>query len=217
MWLLAEWMSNGMFLAGIVLLILIMFRRSYRRHSARNRRSSDPVPRRTQVKAADRALSETPDDVMKWQVEMHELARTLKAELDTKMRLLQLLIGQARVESDRLRAVVVRPGPVPDRRSETPGSDPLSRVRGRPPTAVGHLCAGRLRAFAAGNRRTVGGAAGRSRAVVEFADGIACVRQAERRLIEPRPQHPAPRHSAVTTRWHPDAPSHSRLARMWLS
>jgi DNA-directed RNA polymerase specialized sigma24 family protein len=102
MWLLAEWMSNGMFLAGIVLLILIMFRRSYRHHLARNRRSSGPVPRRMQIQAADRALSETPDDVMKWQVEMHELARTLKAELDTKMRLVQLLIGQARVESDRL-------------------------------------------------------------------------------------------------------------------
>jgi hypothetical protein len=123
MWLLAEWMSNGMFLAGIVLLILIMFRRSYRHHSARNRRSSDPVPRRAQVKAADRALSETPDDVMKWQVEMHDLARTLKAELDTKMRLVQLLIGQARVESDRLEQLLSVLDPSRLAAWETPGSD----------------------------------------------------------------------------------------------
>ena len=133
MWLLADWMSNGMFLAGIVLLILIMFRRSYRHHSARNRRSSDPVPRRTQVKAADRALSETPDDVMKWQVEMHELARTLKAELDTKMRLVQLLIGQARVESDRLEQLLAVLDPSRIAAWESPGSD---RVQPCPGTST---------------------------------------------------------------------------------
>ena len=123
MWLLAEWMSNGMFLAGIVLLILIMFRRSYRRHSPRKECSSDPVPRRKSVLAADRASSEPPDDVVKWQVEMHELARTLKAELDTKMRLVQLLIGQARVESDRLQQLLAVLDPSRIAPFETGGSD----------------------------------------------------------------------------------------------
>jgi hypothetical protein len=106
MWLLADWMSNGMFLAGIMLLLLIMFRRSSRRDRPGKRSTSDPAPRRTHVAGSHRAMSEPPDDVMRWQVEMHELARTLKAELDTKMRLLHLLIGQARVESERLRQLL---------------------------------------------------------------------------------------------------------------
>ena len=33
---------------------------------------------------------------------MHELATSMKGELDSKMRLLQMLIGEARVEAERL-------------------------------------------------------------------------------------------------------------------
>ncbi|MFO7907455.1 MAG: hypothetical protein ACQESR_13645 [Planctomycetota bacterium] len=53
-----------------------------------------------------RSLSSTPPDVLRWQVEMHETARELKAELDSKMRVLQLLIGQARQEADRLERIL---------------------------------------------------------------------------------------------------------------
>ncbi|MHB0957710.1 MAG: hypothetical protein ACYC0X_18345 [Pirellulaceae bacterium] len=123
MWLLADWMSNGMLLAGILLLILILFRRSYRHQRRQNRPCPDPASRPKSVRAADRVLSEPPVQVTQWQVEMHELARTLKAELDTKMRLLQLLIGQARVESERLEQLLAVGDPSRLSAGETVGSD----------------------------------------------------------------------------------------------
>jgi hypothetical protein len=41
------------------------------------------------------ALADAPNEVLRWQVEMHETARELKAELDTKMRALHVLMRDA--------------------------------------------------------------------------------------------------------------------------
>ncbi len=43
-----------------------------------------------------------PKDVSRWQVEMHDLARDLSAQMDSKMSALQHLIRQAADESERL-------------------------------------------------------------------------------------------------------------------
>lgn len=108
MWLWASIWTNGMFLAGMALLLLILLRRSYRYYGTRpsrkaTQRSLVETPRQADKK---RSLSSAPPDVLRWHVEMHETARELKAELDSKMRVLQLLIAQARQESERLERIL---------------------------------------------------------------------------------------------------------------
>lgn len=51
------------------------------------------------------ALADAPAEVLRWQVEMHETARDLKAELDTKMRALQVLIRDADEKIARLESL----------------------------------------------------------------------------------------------------------------
>jgi DNA-binding NarL/FixJ family response regulator len=103
MWLVADIVSWGMLLAGIVLLTVILMRRWSRYFWGSKRRKSQTVyPAAAAKRAAVRSLSDAPDDVLRWQVEMHETARTLKGELDSKMRLLQVLIRQAEEVAKRL-------------------------------------------------------------------------------------------------------------------
>lgn len=103
MWLVANIVSWGMLLAGIVLLTVILMRRWSRYFWGSKRRKSQTVyPAAAAKRAAVRSLSDAPDDVLRWQVEMHETARTLKGELDSKMRLLQVLIRQAEEVAKRL-------------------------------------------------------------------------------------------------------------------
>jgi hypothetical protein len=47
-----------------------------------------------------------PVEMMRWEVEMHDTARELKAELDTKMVALQTLIRSAREEQQRLAKLI---------------------------------------------------------------------------------------------------------------
>lgn len=109
MWLLADILNTGMLLAGIGLLTIIMLRRTYRYYGRQRSRSKAAAPYLTQVPRPaqnQRSLSDAPPDVLSWQVELHDTARELKAELDSKMRALQLLIGQARHEANRLEQIL---------------------------------------------------------------------------------------------------------------
>lgn len=111
MWLLANMMQTGMFLAGMVLLIVILLRRTFRHYGRRRsakRNAEPPLARTPRPSAKSTTLSNAPPDVLGWQVEMHEIAREMKAELDTKMRALQVLIAQARHEADRLEQILTR-------------------------------------------------------------------------------------------------------------
>jgi hypothetical protein len=103
--------SQLMLLAGIALLTVLLLRRSFRHYAARrpSRGSSlTDVRAEPQPGPVRRGAAPTPAEVSQWQVEMHELARELKGELDTKMRLLQLLIDQARCEAQRLQALLAQ-------------------------------------------------------------------------------------------------------------
>ncbi len=105
MYLLAGLTQTGMLLAGIGLLIYLLLRRSYRYYGGRFRRSKKDEPYLVHMPRpghAQRSLSTAPPEVLRWQVEMHEFVRDLKGELDSKMRLLQALVIQARQEADRL-------------------------------------------------------------------------------------------------------------------
>ncbi len=104
MWLLADMMSWSMFILGLGLMIAILMRRWHRYYGPRRRRRQEaPLARATlESKRPPRSLSDAPTDVLRWQVELHETARDLKAELDSKIGALQVLIRMARQEAERL-------------------------------------------------------------------------------------------------------------------
>jgi hypothetical protein len=47
-------------------------------------------------RSRESALADAPPEVLRWQVEMHETARDLKAELDSKLSAIQALVAMAR-------------------------------------------------------------------------------------------------------------------------
>lgn len=56
----------------------------------------------------DTVLRDAPPEVLRWHVELHETARDLKAEIDTKLVALQVLTKQAREEADRLERLLAQ-------------------------------------------------------------------------------------------------------------
>jgi len=106
-WLLADGDGSGFsqFLPVAVLLVCLIYllRRSFR-YFRRGRNDTRPLVKVERPARADSAapLHDAPRDVLRWEVEMHETARVLSAQLDSKMAALQSLIRQAREEADRL-------------------------------------------------------------------------------------------------------------------
>lgn len=137
MWLFASLVRTGMLLAGVTLLLLILLRRIYRHYGHRQYRGTEgqPKPKQLQLPPDSRRRDEqrpffdAPPEVLGWQVDMHETARELKAELDSKMRVLQLLIGQARQEADRLEQILGH------LESPDEGHDASSACKQTPPSA----------------------------------------------------------------------------------
>jgi hypothetical protein len=122
-WLPANRASAGMMLLGLALLIAILLRRSFRYYGRRGTTRDAPAEYLTQTPrpaSNHRSLSSAPADVLRWQVEMHETARDLKAELDSKMRLLQLLVAQAREQAERLEALLQQLGTDAREKPRTP-------------------------------------------------------------------------------------------------
>jgi hypothetical protein len=85
-------------LAVILLCLVFLVRRSYR-YFGRGR-----YGRRGAKKAEEkrRLTADKPVEILRWEVEMHETARTLSAQLDSKMSALQALVQSAQQEADRL-------------------------------------------------------------------------------------------------------------------
>lgn len=103
--LLGSLVANGTFLAGVALLIVILLRRWHRYFGRRRRGSKDTsglvlIPRSSDK--PQRSLSTAPPEFLQWQVEMHEAARAMKAEIDSKMVTLQILTQAATEQADRL-------------------------------------------------------------------------------------------------------------------
>jgi hypothetical protein len=105
---LSEYMPIALFLLGLILLISILLRRYYR-YFGKCKTDDRPVVRTTRREAdPQQPLMDAPPNVLRWQVEMHETARDLKGELDTKMVALQQLISMAEAEALRLEAAIER-------------------------------------------------------------------------------------------------------------
>ena len=76
--------------------------------SSSPQRSESFAPRRPRETTPHQPLRDALDDIARWQVEMHDLARNLQGELDTKIAVLQRLVIDARAEAERLEALVER-------------------------------------------------------------------------------------------------------------
>ncbi len=107
MYLLASNASWGMFGAGVMLLIFLLLRRSRRYLGKTSRPTTTRGQQRAQQGRSDNLL-DAPPDLLRWQVAMHETARDLKAELDSKMVALQVLIQLARTETAKLEETLDR-------------------------------------------------------------------------------------------------------------
>ena len=99
--------SNQMYLvviAAIVVVTWMLLMRSQRYFG--RRRSSEPADEREAKPAARHpaAAGELPESVARWEVEMHESARQMAAQMDSKMSALQALIADADRAAARLEA-----------------------------------------------------------------------------------------------------------------
>jgi hypothetical protein len=92
--MLGEHSSSILLASGIALAAFFLMRGAWRRKAGAGRAadSQADVPSRAGTPAA------APPELTRWQVEMHETARDLKAELDSKLAALQTLVALARQE-----------------------------------------------------------------------------------------------------------------------
>ena len=91
-----------LFLVGLVLVIGVLLRRSHRYFGRRPKNPSAMVrTERPETQQKGHHL-DSPDELVRWEVEMHEIARELSARLDTKMGVLAQLIRDADRASTRL-------------------------------------------------------------------------------------------------------------------
>jgi hypothetical protein len=82
-------------------IIFVLWRRAREAFDReRDREEAKPAPRVNQVAAAE--------ELTRWRLEMHEMARDVKGEIDTKLALLQILIRQANDAAGRLDKSIAR-------------------------------------------------------------------------------------------------------------
>lgn len=114
MWLFAKFDPNWGVLLGVVLMIFILMRRWFR-YSRRQRKRPDrySIEKVAKITSAaepnlDLPLVDSPPEMIRWHVEMYEIARDLKAELNSKMIALQAMVRMADQASQRLESAVMR-------------------------------------------------------------------------------------------------------------
>ncbi len=97
------------FLAGLGLMSMVLlvrsrryFRQATRRASAQAARPSSVEPASSSKVAGQRTIGGPPREYEQWEVAMHDLARDLTGQLDSKIRVLELLIRQADEAAARL-------------------------------------------------------------------------------------------------------------------
>jgi hypothetical protein len=89
-------------IAAILVATLTMFLRLYR-YQSRQRHAGDVRPSDRQHEPDPRGFrADAPESIIRWEVQMQELARDLKAEIDSKMVALEHLIRDADRAAERL-------------------------------------------------------------------------------------------------------------------
>jgi len=143
---------TGLFLVALALTIVILLRRSHRYFSRQKRDQSPIVETARPVRQDPGHHLDAPPEVLRWEVQMHETARELSAQLDSKMSALQALIAEADRAAARLEGAAgespAAPGPDPqpadqadalkppqsDEPPETTAETPATDVLQRPST-----------------------------------------------------------------------------------
>lgn len=90
--------SQMMLLCGIALLIWVMFRSNIRSRQVRRREDAELTIERKKWqsrKVSGAPLADAPVDVARWQAGMFDLQRELRAELDTKIAVVQSMVRMA--------------------------------------------------------------------------------------------------------------------------
>lgn len=99
---------------GLALMVFILMRRWYRQRSRVRRQTKqegkEPKkdPRSQREPSTDLPLLDAPPNVSRWYVEMHTVSRYTKAELDSKMVALQVLIRLANESVEQLETLLKR-------------------------------------------------------------------------------------------------------------
>lgn len=92
-------------IAAILVLTVTLMRRLYRYRTRQKRQASSRPSHRSADEGDPRGLRVgAPDSIVRWEVEMQELGRDLKAEIDSKMVALENLIRDADRAANRLEA-----------------------------------------------------------------------------------------------------------------
>ena len=120
-----------LFLAGLVLTCGVLLLRTHRQLGSRAKTSLPAPASFSQPKTPPPTghRLEAPTDVRRWEVEMHDVARDLQAQLDSKIAIVQQLIAAAAQQSDRLEVLLERAADlqaVPTQREGSPLNDDSS-------------------------------------------------------------------------------------------
>jgi len=99
-------LTSAVFLGALGLIIGWLLLRSHRHFRARPEDYLTTVGPERSTPTRPAHHLEAPREMVQWEVQMHELARELRAQLDTKMRVLQHLIGEADRAAARLESAL---------------------------------------------------------------------------------------------------------------
>jgi hypothetical protein len=138
MWLLADNTTSALFIAGALLIALVLLRRTSKSLAGdRSRQRFAPSEQSSPAEPARAAHNlDAPGSLARWEVEMHELARDLSAQLDSKMRVLQELLRASEEERARLEAALQRASGVAGN-GDLRGVEHDAAERDCPPTGIG--------------------------------------------------------------------------------
>ncbi len=103
-------LDSGLFVFALIWTVAFLLLRvwRYRRQASTDTARSAPPAGRAKLArpSAQSAPLEVPDSVRHWEVHLHELARDLSAQIDTKLGLLQQMLRLAEEQQARLEALL---------------------------------------------------------------------------------------------------------------
>jgi hypothetical protein len=104
-----------LFLAGLVLTCGVLLFRTHRQLGSRPATTlpspmtlSQPTASQPHTRPAPAHRLDAPAEMRRWDVDMHDRARELQAQLDSKIAILQHLVLDAQRQADRLEAAIAR-------------------------------------------------------------------------------------------------------------
>ncbi len=109
--------AQEIFLVGLALLIVVLLVRS-RRYFRQVTQYQIPRPDASSTPRGPHPATMPPREFEKWEVAMHDLARDLSGQLDSKIRILELLIREADKVAGRLESTLAPRGRMSNRREK---------------------------------------------------------------------------------------------------